>query len=228
MDFAIFGDIIFFALLAGYIWFKLRATLGRKDDATPPVRPVRSASKPEERAPGFMGFAPVQPKEKIIEAAPVRAYKEPEIKDAGISAVLKKIQQKDASFTPGYFVEGASMAFEMVLDAYSKGDDKTLKTLLSAPLYKEFTDGIAARKAAGETLETTLVALNQVEIIAASFDKNIAEIRARFVSEQISVTTDSQGKVVDGDASRIEKVTDEWAFRRDVTSSNPNWIIIET
>ena len=45
---------------------------------------------------------------------------------------LRAIKDDDPSFDPKTFVDGAKMAYEMIVMAYADGDRKTLKNLLVA------------------------------------------------------------------------------------------------
>ena len=55
-----------------------------------------------------------------------------------------------------------------------------------------------------------------------------ARVTVRFTSEQINVTRDASGNVVDGDPRQIETVIDLWTFERDTRSRDPNWQLVET
>jgi predicted lipid-binding transport protein (Tim44 family) len=218
------GDIIFFALLAGYVLWRLRAALGRKDDTIPPKsNSFTAAGKSTEKVVGFPGM---ERHEKPQPQKPTVA--EPEIKDKTLAGTLEQIAQKDLSFTPGYFIEGANVAFEMVLEAFNEGDKDTLKRLLSKDIYEDFAESIDKREKQSKQQSTTLVAVSSTDITDVSFIKNVAEITITFVSEQISVTKDKNGKIVGGDPSHVDTITDEWVFQRNIASKNPNWTVIET
>jgi predicted lipid-binding transport protein (Tim44 family) len=55
-----------------------------------------------------------------------------------------------------------------------------------------------------------------------------ARLTVRFESDQINVTRNTAGDVVDGDPSRIDQVVDLWTFERDTRSRDPNWQLVET
>jgi predicted lipid-binding transport protein (Tim44 family) len=55
-----------------------------------------------------------------------------------------------------------------------------------------------------------------------------AQIIVRFVSKLISVTRDSSGAVIEGNAEKVTDVTDVWTFARDVSSRDPNWKVVAT
>jgi predicted lipid-binding transport protein (Tim44 family) len=56
----------------------------------------------------------------------------------------------------------------------------------------------------------------------------MAHITVKFVSEQINVTRDEQGDVVDGNPNAVIDVTDFWTFAHDTKSRDPNWTLVAT
>ena len=50
----------------------------------------------------------------------------------------------------------------------------------------------------------------------------------KFVTDQINVTRDAKGNVIDGDPEHPLEVIDIWTFARNTRSRNPNWTLIET
>jgi predicted lipid-binding transport protein (Tim44 family) len=77
-------------------------------------------------------------------------------------------------------------------------------------------------------MEMTLVGIQSSEIIEASMDGRVAFVTVKFVSEQIEVTRDTAGDVIEGDPSRVTTVTDIWTFARNTRSRNPNWTLVAT
>ena len=59
-------------------------------------------------------------------------------------------------------------------------------------------------------------------------EKNIARLSVTFGSEQVSIVRNSEGTIIEGNASQVHHVDNHWTFERDVTSKNPNWKITET
>ena len=57
---------------------------------------------------------------------------------------------------------------------------------------------------------------------------NIFEVTVEFVSEIISFVKEKDKKIISGDPDKIKKVYDTWKFSRDIRSSNPNWLLIDT
>src|SRR3546814_19790537 len=77
-------------------------------------------------------------------------------------------------------------------------------------------------------LETTLIGITAAEIIEADLRQKTAFITVKFVSEQVNVTRDSEGRIVDGDPNHVAKVTDIWTFARNTRSRDPNWALVAT
>ena len=134
----------------------------------------------------------------------------------------------DSSFDESGFLNGARAAFEMVINAFAQGDTKVLRPLLSNDVYDDFAGAIKGREEAKETLETTLVGIDEAEIIEAELQGKTAFVTIKFVSEQVNVTRDAQGKVVDGDESHVASITDIWTFARNTRSRDPNWTLVAT
>jgi len=141
---------------------------------------------------------------------------------------LTRVRIADPGFDPDSFAQGAKAAFEMILNAFSTGDRKALKGLLSPDVLKNFDTAIGEREAAGEILEDTLVGIRSSEIVEASMDGHHSVITLKFVSEQISALHDAEGNVIDGNPNEVIDVTDYWTFSRDTRSKDPNWTLIGT
>jgi predicted lipid-binding transport protein (Tim44 family) len=141
---------------------------------------------------------------------------------------LTQIKLTDLSFESESFVGGAKAAFEMVVDAFAKGDTKNLRPLLSNDVYEDFFGAIKSRADNNETLESTLVGISEAEIIEAELQDKTAFITVKFVSEQINVTRNAEGELVDGDPGEVTTVTDIWTFARNTQSRDPNWTLVAT
>src|SRR5690348_12929032 len=104
-------EILFFAFLAGYLIFRLWSILGKRTgfEAPPssmeesdnvialPVRPSKKASPPKEPAPTVPSAPPFE-------------------------EGLKKIEEADPTFRLEHFLRGAVAAFEIIVEAFAKGD----------------------------------------------------------------------------------------------------------
>ena len=141
---------------------------------------------------------------------------------------LTQIKLDDGSFESESFVGGTKVAFEMVVEAFAKGDTKNLRPLLSNDVYEDFSGAIKSRADNNETLENSLVGISEAEIIEAELQDKTAFITVKFVSEQINVTRNAEGEVVDGDPGEVTTATDVWTFARNTRSRDPNWTVVAT
>jgi predicted lipid-binding transport protein (Tim44 family) len=231
-----FLDILFFGAIAVFLVFRLRSVLGKrmgheqKDArryADYRLNPDKAGDKPANDT--------KRDDDKII-ALPDRTANgdrgaKPEAAASAVGPVeagLARIKAVDPDFSKDGFLAGAKAAFEMIVTAYAAGDVATLRPLLSNEVFERFKSAIDQRRKAGETLSTTLVGIKSAEIIEAGLQDRIASVTVKFVSEQVNVTTDAGGKVVDGDASQVTTVTDIWTFARNTRARDPNWSLVAT
>ncbi len=223
-----YGDIIIIALVAGFIFLRLRSILGKTDSEQNFFQPRPEEKNEKSEKPETI----IQLVEKSI-----KPRAKPENEHDPVAASLEgtplanevvNIKNKDPMFNATTFLNGAKMAFEMVFDAFAKGDKPTLQMLLSAELYSDFVKDIDTRQNQENKPETTLLSVLPKQIISAGLNGNLAQIAVHFESEQVTVERGKDGQIVSGDPSDISHVRDEWLFERDVTSKNPNWKIIET
>jgi len=213
-----FFDIILFAILALFLVYRLGSVLGRRQDDQKHRTDPFGISESQE-AKGDNVVAMRDPAE-----LPGEAVESMDPLEAG----LARIKSADRAFREREFVKGARSAFEMVVEAFAKGDGKVLKSLLDGPVYENFASAIRDREKAGHTLETTLVGIDEAEIISAELQGRNAIVTVKFVTGQVNCTRDESGEVVDGDPNNVVQVTDIWTFGRDTRSSNPNWLLIAT
>ncbi len=225
-------DLILLALIAVFIFLRLRNVLGSRD-GNEDNRNHRDRFDDDPRD----QYDDTNNDDNVIhlpgsqyEPEPAPAHEEVnEIEPVGpVQRALADIMSADPNFDQHGFAEGARTAFEMILSAFAEDDRETLKNLLTAEVYQNFAAALDARTAAGETLETTLVGVNSIEIVDAALENQNAEVTVRIVSEQVNVTTDANGEVVDGDSNYIDTITDIWTFERDIQSQSPNWFLKAT
>lgn len=206
---------LIFAAIAVFVILKLRSVLGtrtgfeKKNDPFAPAADNRDKviPLPDRRQ---------QEQATMGEAKPAM--------DGGVAA----IRRVDPSFDPERFLDGAKMAFEMILTAFAKGDEKTLEPLLAPNVFESFAADIRRRKEAGETRETTLSGIRSARLHEAKLEGREARVTVLIVSEQTNVTRDRAGNLIDGDPKNPEVVSDLWTFARDTRSRDPNWQLVET
>jgi predicted lipid-binding transport protein (Tim44 family) len=202
---------------------RLRGVLGRRDGhhQGPAQDPFRPPAAKEKTEPAEVVRLPERGEPAV---PPVTADQPPTSLHAG----LTQIKIADPRFDEEQFLSGAGVAFEMILTAYVAGDVAALKPLLSPEVFANFSRSIEERKAAGDVLETTLVGVQKATVEEAYMAGRMAHVTVRFLSEQVTVTRNAQGEIVDGDPDRVTTVTDLWTFARDTRSPDPNWTLVAT
>jgi predicted lipid-binding transport protein (Tim44 family) len=224
-------DILFFALLSFYIFYKLSKHLGQVDENEKRDMEEKIARiKASEKA----IMDKIKEQEVVIGASSTINSKEKESEDKILATLPDTLKQSlndifsRCNITLSFFLFGAKSAFEMIIKAFASGDLSTLKMLLADKIYQGFENAVNARNASGNALVTNLIAIEKSEIIGASLVDNFANIVVKFTSKQINYITDQSGAVVEGNKGEIAEITDIWTFKKDVTSPNPNWIVSAT
>lgn len=218
------------------VFWRLRSVLGtRTGTEKPPFDPFQT-KRPEASA----GQEPGGPAARLPQGVPTAANdtgdREPPPpvwkgfaeEGSPLAAALASIADTDPSFTPKSFIEGAKLAYEMIIDAFAKGDKAALKNLLSKDVFDGFARVIDERASLGQRVESRFVGIEKAVLRQAGLAGRKASITMEFVSELISATYDKAGEVVEGDPREIREVTDVWTFERDISSRNPNWKLVAT
>ncbi len=222
-----FIDIIFLAAVAAFIAFKLRSTLGKDSGDVDILKPPtgRGDKSKDARVIALSEMRNgIAPEKKAAEDILLLAG----IEDPEISKTLIEIKKHDPSFSVGEFLEGAKTAFEWVFGAFVKKDKQALKSLLADDIYVDFAKELERLEAEDVRPDSTLVAITSANIVAAELKGSVARLTVKFVSEQVVIMRDKDGKIVDGDPSHVDEVENEWVFERNLKSGNPNWLIVAT
>lgn len=221
-----FFDIIILAIVAAFIFAKLRNVLGRRTGNEPQHGKPLSRESLSDAAGGNDNVVPIPGQERRPQEAPDLSGIASEGSD--VANALTKISLADRQFEPRSFLEGAKVAYETIVHAFAKGDKDTLRPLLGDDVFKNFADAIDARERNDQTQETTLVGIRKAEIVDGSLRGRIAEITVKFISDLISCTRNAEGEVIDGHPTAQREVTDIWTFARDTRSADPNWTLVAT
>ncbi len=186
-------DIILLAMIAGFIFLRLRGILGKRT--------------------GFEGKAPPQ-FEKIIKD--IKVNQTPTNND-----IFDETAKKE-------FLKGAKLAYETVITDFSDNDNKitTSKPLLNSKIYNQFNEALKERNAREHYAEITFIGINSAVIKEHKKIENILNVTVDFISEVITCIKDKDKKIISGDPEKIKKIYDTWIFSRDMTSTNPNWQLV--
>ena len=187
-------DIILLAMIAGFIFLRLRGILGKKT--------------------GFEGKIPPQFEKE---------FQKTNIAPKTASENFDEVSQKE-------FLKGAKIAYETIITDFSDSDNKLIasKPLLSKKIYDQFKEALEDRSNKGPFAEITFIGIKLAEIKTHKKIEDSLEVTVNFVSEIITCIKDKDKKIVSGDSEKIKTVYDTWVFSKDIKSSNPNWLLINT
>lgn len=212
-------DIIVLLLVVIVIYQKLKNILGTRPDN------FENKLTEENAAKIFDIIIKEAEKQGLSE---IKNNQENELKEINLNETEKTLNQ-----IPGFdketFITGAKRAFEIILEAFNKGDVETLEMLVNKNILKKFQTVIEQRRTEGITSETDFIGFDKAEIVEAKINKNnIAKITVDFISQQVNMLKDSAGKVIEGDDQYIQFINDKWTFEKALTSTNPNWMLVST
>jgi len=187
-------DIILLAMIAGFIFLRLRGILGKKT--------------------GFEGKIPPQFKKE---------FQKTNLATKPVSENFDEVSQKE-------FLKGAKIAYETIITDFSDSDNKLTasKSLLGKKIYDQFKEALEDRAKKSHFAEITFIGIKSAVIQTHKKIEDSLEVTVDFVSEIITCIKDKDKKIVSGDSEKIKTVYDTWVFSKDIKSSNPNWLLIDT
>ena len=189
-----YTDIILLAMIAGFIFLRLRGILGKKT--------------------GFEGKIPTQFEKE---------FQKVKVSQKPINKNFDEEAKKD-------FIKGAEIAYETIITDFSDSDNKLIasKPLLGKKIHDQFIEALSERESKGNFAEITFIGIKSAAVKAhKKIDENL-EVTVDFVSEIITCIKDKDKKIISGDAEKIKTVYDTWVFSKNIQSSNPNWLLIDT
>ena len=222
--------------VAVFLFWKLRSVLGTRDDSErPPFNPEdvypSAHDKVDEEANDNVVTLPSARGRRTgeDESDPIAdRIKEIAGKNKDLNKGLMAIYGRDTSFDPDQFIDGAKIAYEMIVTGFADGDKRMLKGLLAREVYDNFEAAIDDRASRNERVQSSFVGIEKSDIVGAELQKQEAQITLRFVSQMISATLNEADEVVDGDLQEVAEITDVWTFARPVKSRDPNWKLVAT
>tara|TARA_X000001036_G_scaffold213915_1_gene200446 strand:- start:42 stop:644 length:603 start_codon:yes stop_codon:yes gene_type:complete len=125
------------------------------------------------------------------------------------------------------FLKGAEVAYETILTSFAKGDNKTLKTLLTSDMAANFEQAIHDRNKENIKSEFTFIGVKESNLEKYEKIRNELFASVKFVSEVISVKKDKDDKIIEGNPDKIKYVTDYWKFSKNILKKGPNWYLSE-
>lgn len=210
--------IVILALVALFIGLRLYSVLGERTghEQQPILKPADPDARTAPQVTQPVAPQPVAPEAGDLAYVPTAG--------PGVRAILAA----DSAFDVARFLEGAKAAYRMILEAFWKGDLETLRGHVEPHVYEAFATSVEERNKQGLRLDNRLVAIEQAVISEATLERGVALITVRFEADIAAVTRDAEGQVVAGSMSDAVQTRDLWTFRRDTSSRDPNWLLIET
>ena len=123
---------------------------------------------------------------------------------------------------------GAEKAFEIIISSFVKGDKKAISSLTTKEMSNKFFAELESLKKLNRNIDINIVAIIRNVIDTVEINKNIVKISVKLTSEQITVVTDKNDKVVSGNKDHIEEIDDVWTFEKDIKSKNNIWMLSNT
>ena len=210
--------IIILALVALFIGLRLYSVLGERTGHE--QQPILKPADPEAR----VETQPAAPSTGLQPATDGSELAYLPTAGPGVRALLAA----DPAFDVARFLEGAQSAYRMILEAFWSGDLDTLRPLVEDNVYQAFATSVEQRSKEGLVLDNRLINIEQAVISAASIEQTVAFVTVRFEADIAAITRNKDGEVVAGSMSDAVQTRDLWTFRRDVASSDPNWLLVET
>ena len=206
-------------MVAAFLGLRLYTVLGRRAEHEEESVPQRFES--DDKPAGVARPAPATP---VVQARPL----ELEGVMPAVERGIREITAADSKFNLAQFLEGARGAYRMVLEAFWKGDRETRRELCDDDVYAGFIAALEAQKAAGETVDNTLIRIEETRIHSASLDGRMARIAVLFVADIAAVTRDKDGTLIAGSLDDAIESRDVWTFSRNTAARDPNWLPDET
>ena len=194
-------DIIFLAVVAGFVLLRLRSVLGKRTGSEKKDSNLYSYDKPVNQSSDTP--KPVQIQANINNS-------------------------KTDWFDNDNFIAGAKGAYETIVTNFENDNIKELKPLLEEDVLKSFTEVIENRKKNGEHVEFSFIGIESAEIIYKDLNSSPMEVTVRFISEMITCIKNSKDEVISGSLNQIQKVTDVWTFAKFKNKKNANWLLLAT
>lgn len=219
------GDIIIFALLAAFVISRLFKVLG---DTNYDHDVSKEKKKHYAEIRKTMQKEYQESRKEMIKEIDILSGVEAEL-DQSERDIFDEMRKIKPTFTADEFLEGAKSAFEMIINAFSHHDKKTLKALLGKDIYDTFSREIDRRKSGNQKHETTLVSIEGAKIESVKKEDQNIVINVEFKTEQINIIRDLKtDEIIGGNSSKVKKYADIWTFQKPIKSRDNLWQLIET
>lgn len=143
--------------------------------------------------------------------------------------LLKALESLEMSVD--FFTNGLKKAFTIIIESFANGNEKDLQNLeflSSKDIYQNFYNSIKNRQNNGKKLNTQIIEIKDIKIIAVTQISTIITISAEFTSLQINYITNDNLEITEGSNNEIIELIDKWSFAKDLSNSQENWKLVAT
>ena len=184
-------DIIIFAVIAIFLVFRLRNILGKKTGFQKQINEDSIVTK------------------KTKEAKTITPQLQDNLSKLSIAyEALKDFDHKN-------FLDGAKLAFETIINAFNKGEKKTLKGLLTKNVFNSFESAIDGGNHDPSYQFYSLIVEGIDNVV---IEDDVIKITIRFISEQFK----------NNDESTVSKRQDIWTFEKNISNKDLRWFLSST
>lgn len=215
-----FVDIIFLLILVAFVVTRLYSVFGSnggEEKIRVVVKPLNKEAEKKFVENITKVIKETDNKENMQKITDFESLSEPEKSLAQIP-----------EFDKDNFMRGACRVFEIVVQAFGKGDISEIRNLMSKKLWDAFNQVINYRKENNITSEVDFICFDKSEIKDVKLLKNSVKIMVEFISEQINILKNQKDEVIEGDENFVQKITDVWTFERNLNAKNNQWVLVST
>jgi predicted lipid-binding transport protein (Tim44 family) len=212
--------IVILALVALFIGLRLYSVLGERTGHEQPILKPADPEQAEAR------LEPRTAAQTSGLATPTESDDLSYLPTAGPG--VRALLAAEPSFDVARFLDGSKAAYRLILEAFWKGDVETMRPYVDQHVFETFAAAVEQRKKDGLVLDNRLVAIDQAVIVGAEIERSVAMVTVRFEADIAAVTRNAAGEVIAGSLSDAVQTRDRWTFRRDISTRDPNWLLVET
>lgn len=219
----VFIEILIFSAISFYLCFRLWTLLGTRtgeekrheDEFEDNVVPF--SKKKDEHIDGLKNST------EVIEGEVAKISKDAEKN-------LKKLKKIWPYFKYNAFLKKSERAYVSIIDAFTIGDKEFLKPFLSENVFSQFMEVLDGRNSSGHTLERKIedISNSSIEKINIDEENDLISIDVRFITEQILLTKNADGSIIDNPAKIPLKYDDTWTFQHGLDNDEGIWVLSKT
>lgn len=225
-------DILILAILAVFIFYKLKSQLGEVDKTNIDKKKLNTVATQEnqdntqinsEESKKYVNYKQIEDIRVANIDLEVLKFLD-EVQKKELDLILEKSQMK-----LDFFIDASKKSFEIVIDAFSNAKIESLKELLSERLYNSFVENIEKREQENHKLISNLISFDEVYIKDCQYNNDEGSIiKVQFLTKQINYVTDKDNQIINGDRNLISQIEDNWTFKKFGSGNSNKWLVVST